>query len=190
MNQKAQRETMKKILLFGGSFDPPTKGHVNAITQWMDGFDEVWVVPVFQHPYASKSKTMSSFEDRITMAQLAFNPLEKVRVRDSEFWISAEKGGGSVFTHELIQAFKGDNPYCEFHLLIGSDVLKDIEMGRWTNTSYIREAIAGFCVVQRDEISSTSIRDWIRRGGFVPHAWISEKVQKYILEHKLYPADY
>ena len=55
---------MTKVL-YPGSFDPMTKGHMNIVEQASDLFDEV-IIAVMQNPYLLCNKVlMESFENLI-----------------------------------------------------------------------------------------------------------------------------
>ena len=61
-----------KLALFGGSFDPPHRGHVALARLAMDRLrlDRVLIAPVGTQPL--KHETAASFEDRVEMVRLAF----------------------------------------------------------------------------------------------------------------------
>ncbi len=67
---------MKKIAVFGGSFNPPHVAHQMILTYISNcfDFDEIWVNPVYRH-YFSKDKYLVSSSDRLKMASLAFEKL-------------------------------------------------------------------------------------------------------------------
>ena len=72
-----QHMSRRSILLYGLSANPPTGygGHVGLVQHFLPAFDEIWVVPVYQHPYPSKSNHLVSYEHRVQMCQLAFGDL-------------------------------------------------------------------------------------------------------------------
>lgn len=64
-------------VLYPGSFDPITKGHMNIISQARDLFDEV-IVAVLQNPL--KINGMFSIEERVAMIQHLYEKYQKVKV--------------------------------------------------------------------------------------------------------------
>ncbi|CAN0406703.1 unnamed protein product [Ascophyllum nodosum] len=86
-----------KVLLFGTSGNPPTgrDGHSGIVDYFvnLERFDELWVLPVYKHMFASKRDTMAepgapTFEDRVEMCRLSFETCStgscKVRVLETE----------------------------------------------------------------------------------------------------------
>jgi len=72
----------KRIVIFGGSFNPPGTHHVKMITPLLVAFDEVIVVPCGDRPDKPTTGAVSA-ADRAAMAHLAFgNIATKVRVDD------------------------------------------------------------------------------------------------------------
>ena len=67
---------MTKVL-YPGSFDPITKGHMNIIEQASNLFDEV-VVAVLQN--SSKKTSMFSLEERVEMIEKLYERVENVKV--------------------------------------------------------------------------------------------------------------
>ena len=64
-------------VLYAGSFDPITKGHMNIIDQASSLFDEV-IVAVMQNPL--KEAGLFTLEERIKMIQELYQKTDKVRV--------------------------------------------------------------------------------------------------------------
>ena len=64
-------------VLYPGSFDPITKGHMNIISQASDLFDEV-IVAVLQNPL--KINGMFSIEERVAMIHHLYEKYQKVKV--------------------------------------------------------------------------------------------------------------
>ncbi len=61
-------------VLYPGSFDPITKGHMNIISQASELFDEV-IVAVLQNPL--KINGMFSIEERVAMIQHLYEKYQK-----------------------------------------------------------------------------------------------------------------
>ena len=60
---------MPEIALFGGSFDPPHVGHLLAAAYVLatEPVDELWLVPVFEHPLGKKPA--APFEHRVELCE-------------------------------------------------------------------------------------------------------------------------
>ena len=67
---------MNKVL-YPGSFDPITKGHMNIINQASDLFDEV-IVAVLQNP--NKKNTFFTIEERLEIIKELYDKIENVKV--------------------------------------------------------------------------------------------------------------
>lgn len=68
-------------VLYPGSFDPITKGHMNIIEQASELFDEV-VVAVLRNP--KKNSGMFSIEERVQMIEELYSRMNNVKVISSE----------------------------------------------------------------------------------------------------------
>ena len=73
---------VKKICLFGTSANPPTGkgGHVGVVEALLqlNAFDEIHIVPVYNHTFHSKRNQLISYNHRIAMCELAFHELIKM----------------------------------------------------------------------------------------------------------------
>lgn len=121
----------RRVAFFGGSFDPPHIGHVLATAYVLatQDVDVVLVAPVFKHPFA---KSLTSFDDRMTMCRLAFAWLPGVEISDVEARL-----GGESLTLRTLEHLVGDRPGDAFRLVIGSDVVADLP--KWHRFDRIAE---------------------------------------------------
>ncbi|MFO0613981.1 MAG: nicotinate-nicotinamide nucleotide adenylyltransferase [Polyangiaceae bacterium] len=178
------------VAIFGGSFNPPHVGHV-LLTAWvlaLEPVDRVVVVPVFHHPFA---KDLAPFEHRFAMCELAFAGIRGVSVST----IERDLGGDSL-TLRTLQRFAADSPTWRMRLVIGSDVVADLD--KWHRWDLV-EKLAPPLVVPRagagtppgkavlPEVSSTDVRAHFRdrdAGGL--RRMVPRRVVEYALAHDLY----
>jgi nicotinate-nucleotide adenylyltransferase len=107
------------IALFGGSFDPPHRGH-QAIVENLSSFediDRVIVMPAFLNPF--KQSTLASAKQRLGWCNRVFAG-DKVAV--SDFEVSQER---AVYTIETLKALS--ETYDIKYLVIGSDNIAQIQ---------------------------------------------------------------
>lgn len=110
---------MSKVLVFGGSFDPPHKEHVNMCKSAMSelGISKLVIVPTFLPPH--KSAGFLSFEDRCELIKIAFDGIDFV-IDDIEN--IRKKDNYSAFILPLLKQKYGDIVY-----LIGGDSLEHFD---------------------------------------------------------------
>lgn len=174
-----------EIALFGGSFDPPHVGHL-LTAAWVlltEPVDELWLVPVNQHPFGKQMT--GSFEERASLCEQALASLGLARARVSR--LEAELGG-EVRTVDLLEHLNAARPADRFALVMGSDILA--ETPQWKRFDRI-EQLARIIPVQRKghqqhqqrggtaeallpEVSSSAVRARLAAGedvsGLVPRA--------------------
>ena len=109
-----------RIAVFGGSFNPPHKGHVNAAIQAKEtlGADKLLVIPTATAPHKAAVENTPPASERLAMTQLAFQGLEGVEVSDIEI-----ARGGLSYTAETLLELQKIYPRDEFILLMGADML-------------------------------------------------------------------
>lgn len=185
---------MKKIGIFGGTFNPPHRGHINAAKAFCDFIkpDLFFVVPTAIPPLKDKADVLA--EKRLEMCRLAF---DFASVSDFEV-----NGGGISYTYKTIEHFKSLYPDARLYLLIGTDQLMQLErwkkldyllenvifavVSRFSDTTAIDSAVAGHSdrfiriPVSETVISSTDIRN----GNGMDY--LTANVSEYIKENKLY----
>lgn len=122
------------IGILGGSFDPPHFGHIFLCHYALESteIEKVLIVPCFNHPF---NKSLSTFEHRFNMCQLAFEIFgNSVEVTDIE-----RELGGISYSINTIKYLKNTHPDNQYFFLIGSDVLKDTN--KWKNFEVIKSLV-------------------------------------------------
>lgn len=160
---------MKNVALFGGAFDPPTKGHMaiaEAVLE-LPHIDEVWFMPCYVHMF---DKRMQSYDTRVEMLRLMTNGNDSLKV--SQFEREHNLITGS--TYELLTRLNGSSwDYAEgsFSFIAGLDNANSIE--KWHRWAEIIKLVA-FIVLPR--------------GGQAPSkaAWYSKKPHS-ILDKEIPP---
>jgi nicotinate (nicotinamide) nucleotide adenylyltransferase len=161
----------RTVLLFGTSANPPTglQGHA-GIVRWAATeahvrfpqtteavrADEVWVLPVFHHPFTEKHR-MPSFEDRLAMAHLAFDRLSgaegRVFIKDTERTVHLEAASRSkdawAGTIDVVRHLIREHPSTRFALLLGQDTYRDLATGKWKEAPQLT-ALVPIVVVARE----------------------------------------
>lgn len=110
------------IVLFGGAFDPPQLGHQQVTKALLasPGIDEVWYVPVKQHPFGKQLQTTD--HHRLAMLQLIQVP----RTRLETFEFNHDEASLSYIT---LRTLSTEHPEHSFSWVIGSDNLA--EFHKW-----------------------------------------------------------
>lgn len=192
--------TPRRIALLGGSFDPPHLGHVYmtlAVLQRTD-IHEVWVLPCADHVDKSDQ---APFKERIKMCRLAFSHLRNVHVSEVEAHLPKPN-----YTVDTLQALTSSRPEWEWFFVVGQDLLEDIPS--WSRAEELTDLATLMVVprqgypavdapeeagepihvdisVQLPEMSSTTIRKVLRRGGRAD-GFLDRWVAEYVVEKSLY----
>lgn len=172
-----------RVAVFGGTFDPPHKGHSTLINQvlGLNIIDEVWLIPVFIPPLKrEEAVTVASASDRFKMCLLLADTIKlksRVKVLDIEI-----KRQGKSYTYNTVQELKKKYPNYKFYFLIGSDWLKDLD--KWYKIDELLNEIE-FIVLPRTGVSSTVIRRMVKRGLSITN-FVPKGIADYIESHNLY----
>ena len=174
--------------VFGGSFDPPHQGHIQAVS-WLltrGGCARVIIVPCWSHAF---DKDMASFEHRMEMCRLAFLDFgDAVLISDVESALPAPS-----YTINTLLELHAIYPDDRFRLVIGSDILAETD--KWREFDRITEIAppivlnrAGFASAgdgKFPEVSSTQVRELLASGVDCSEL-IHDDVFSYINRNSLY----
>ncbi|RHY32333.1 hypothetical protein DYB32_002644 [Aphanomyces invadans] len=118
-------------------------GHMGCVEHFACEFDEVWVLPVYQHIYSSK-RHLETFEHRVAMLELARQAIphgDRVRVVQAEkdVWMHALAAAPAgtdpcsirIGTVDIVEHLKTQHPDVEFSWLLGADTYMDLLQGKW-----------------------------------------------------------
>jgi nicotinate-nucleotide adenylyltransferase len=137
-----------RVALFGGSFDPPHRGHLAIATAAADAFDldEVLFAPAGRQPLKPESAP-APFADRVAMLSLACIP-------DPRFGVSSldapHPDGTPNYTIETLTALHQLLPGDTILVLVGADSFLDLP--RWRDPRHLLE-LAEWIVVSRPGFS-------------------------------------
>lgn len=114
---------MKKLLIFGGTFNPPHKGHIDLLKACENVInpDEIMVIPSNIPPH-KEAHDLASSNDRVSMCRLAFSEFSNLTVSDIEI----ERKGKS-FTVDTLAEIKEKYPQHKLYFVTGSDMYLTLE---------------------------------------------------------------
>ena len=116
---------MKRIGIFGGSFNPIHLGHTALAAYICEQgvVDEVWLMVSPQNPLKQNRELLDE-KERLHMARLAVAPYPMLKACDFEFTLPRPS-----YTYHTLQALRKAYPDHEFSLIIGEDNWQSF--GRW-----------------------------------------------------------
>lgn len=198
-----------KLGLFGGSFDPIHRGHIEPVKAAREalGLDRVIYLPTAVPPHKPGSVLAPAYS-RYAMVEMAL--LDEEGLYASPFELTP---GRPAYTIETLEHFQRTNPGAELCLLIGGDSYADLD--HWVRWREIVDA-ARLVVLTRPgwtleetslspelaelaksgrvvflgqppvDISSTRLREMFARGELPPPGILPESVVRYVHKYDLY----
>ena len=114
-----------KILLYGGTFDPPHWGHINNLRAAMQAVqpDKVIVMPAGIPPHKAASATPGSL--RLQMCRCFLQLGEQVEISDWEILHE-----GKSYTVNTLRMLHSTYPDAQLYLTVGSDMLTSFRTWR------------------------------------------------------------
>lgn len=141
---------MKKMGLFGGSFDPIHKGHVSMALRLAQALelDGVVLMPTFVPPHKIR-ENMASAAHRLAMCRLIADEHPLLQVSDLEL-----KRGGASFTVDTLTALREQHPDAQWYLLVGADMFTTLRT--WHRFADIAK-MAVLCTIAREGTDTTKL---------------------------------
>lgn len=178
---------MKKVGIFGGSFNPIHTGHIALAKSLCEkaGLDEVWFMVSPQNPFKQAATDLLDDSLRFKLVEKALKGESQLKACNYEFHLPKPS-----YTWHTLQALSKDYPDIAFTLLIGGDnwaafdkwFHHDDILAHYPIVVYPRQEASigavpqGVTIVETPllNISSTQIRQAILQGesihGMVPEA--------------------
>jgi nicotinate-nucleotide adenylyltransferase len=134
---------MRRIGVFGGTFDPPHVGHlVTAVNVRHALALDVVLLVVANDPWQkSGERTLSSAADRLAMVMAAVGDVEGLEASDLEL-----RRGGTSYTADTLAELHASEPDAELFLVLGSDAAAGLPS--WDRVDEVRQG-ATIVVVTR-----------------------------------------
>ena len=192
-----------KIGIFGGSFNPPHKMHLNIVEELLNEkvLDKVIIVPTGLH-YSYKNNLVSN-EHRYNMLKLMTKHNDKIEISDFEF------KDEEIHSFDTLEYYKNIYKNDTLYFVCGLDNISYVD--KWYKGEYLLNNYK-FLVVTRDTnnldeillkyekykdniiitniesntISSSYIRDELKNKNYNLNNYLDQKVIDYIIENKLY----
>ena len=183
---------MKKILIFGGAFDPIHQAHIAVATKASQELDipDVWFLLANQPRWKSN---VTSYHHRYNMLSLAIKDYPNFKISEEE-----KLNTHTTYTIDTAYQLLAKYPETKFYYLIGTDQLERLHL--WKDIDelteifqfvhirrfYSKEAqenqeLFGVITIDIDPIESSSTQ--VRQGDL---SLVSKEVMDYIYEHQLY----
>jgi nicotinate-nucleotide adenylyltransferase len=190
---------MKKVGIFGGTFDPIHFGHINLIIEMLEKSDlnEILICPAFLSPHKLDKPPLTKAFDRMKMTEIAIEDIQNVSVSDVEI-----KRKGISYTIDTLRGLK--EKFYDIRLIIAEDSLPSFDKWKdykeilkiappligcraYFESLKVPEGITSknFIRTKQFEITSTEIRERLKKNFYVKHL-LPSKVLDYIIENDLY----
>jgi nicotinate-nucleotide adenylyltransferase len=140
------------IAIFGGSFDPPHKGHQLIVEKAIENLqiDKLFVVPAYLNPF--KTSSLADASTRLSWCHTLFDSIDRVNVDDYEI-----KEGKSTVTSQSVKHF--NQTYDVKYLIIGSDNLSTLT--KWHAFEWLNETVT-WVIATRDNhhLDTDGLNQW------------------------------
>ena len=147
---------MKKIAVYGGSFDPPHKGHklLAENLAWVCGAQRVIIIPTALSPF--KSSSSATAEDRLNMCKIFFNE-DLFTVSDVEI-----RRGGKSYTIDTLNEIKKQYPDSELYLFMGDDMI--LSFNKWYRYDEILKLATIVCGCRTENLQELqNINNYVKK---------------------------
>lgn len=198
---------MKKIIIFGGTFNPVHKGHrqmLDALSRF-ENVEKIYIIPTKIPPH-KESDFLADEQQRLHMCKLLASHYDRVEVCDIEL-----QRAGKSYTVDTLRAFKERFPECSLYITIGGDSV--VSFTKWRNYKEIIDNAGLICFSRGDissqeytsalnelkgiganvtlltdpidNISSTMIRNALKSSDTVKQ-YLDSDIYNYIIENRIY----
>jgi len=189
----------RRVVVFGGSFDPPTLAHeeIIRICLQLPQFQQVWVMPSCNR---ADKQIATSQAQRAAMLQIVWREVfacdPRLVISDVELQL-----GPPTQLRRTLEVLATQHADVEFWFAYGGDAYAD--MANWEGAEDFMPSMRALVFTEHglpvtsdrvvrlhvpdavQDMSSTQVRAAVARGEGVG-AWVSAPVQRYITEHHLY----
>ena len=122
----------KKIALYGGSFNPPHRGHLEAARTALDELDpdRFLIMPDNLPPHKQLEEGSPTPDERLRLCRLCFSGLQGIKISEMEI-----RRKGKSYTYDTVCELQRQNPKASLTLVIGTDMFHSFE--EWYHFEYL-----------------------------------------------------
>ncbi len=144
---------MKRIGIFGGSFDPPHIGHIQAAKKAAQvlNLDKLLLIPAATPPH--KGVRFVTGEQRLQMLRIACQGDAVLEASDLEI-----ARGGVSYTYQTLQQLHSYYPDARLYLLMGTDMFLSLDSWKQPETILELATLAVFYRGEKNEVSDIRCR--------------------------------
>jgi len=189
-----------KVFFYGGTFDPPHKGHKLIVEYCLEKCDKLILIPNKKSPN-KLSNPIATFKQRKDMLKILFN--------DNKIIISDFEGNSNKdnYTYLTINHLKKIYKNSDLTMVIGNDQL--VNLKKWKKNNFILDEVKILCfnrqILYKDkseadligniefvekfniDISSSKIRSSMLNKSIKSlENMLNNKIIKYIMKEKIY----
>ena len=146
---------MDKIGIFGGTFNPPHKGHLKLAEQMADTLElaRVLIIPSCIPPH-KQAPQLASGEDRLALCRELFRG-GRFQFSDMEL-----RRGGRSYTSDTVRRLRERFPSDELYLIMGSDML--VTLHAWHEPEEILRCCR-ICAASRGDLHRMELEQYVAR---------------------------
>ena len=118
---------MKKLIFFGGTFDPPHNEHIAELKAAIEetGAEKAIIMPTSSPPH-KETFFKATDADRLEMCRLAFGDINGAEVSDFEI-----NAGGKSYSYVTLDYLKKKYPDYKILFLMGTDMLASFDKWKY-----------------------------------------------------------
>ena len=158
MKKLEKSKKIKKIGIYGGSFDPIHFGHINLAIEVLENsdLDEILFCPAYISPHKKEKPSVADPEKRLEMTKIALEDINFFSVCNEEI-----KRGGISYTIDTISSFRQYEKIgtTDLYLIIGIDNLS--EFHRWKDPDKVLDQVK-VVVIRRSGYNDRSLLEKYR----------------------------
>ena len=142
-----------RVLVYGGSFDPPHVGHIRSVQTAAAALkpDKILLIPAAEPPHKKLSGTSPAPAERLAMAELAAAEIPGCQALDMELART-----GPSYTSDTLRQLRRQYPEGEIIFLLGTDML--LTLDSWHEPETIL-SLASVAVFARETGRQTEIEE-------------------------------
>ena len=144
---------MAKIGIYGGSFNPPHLGHIQAAKSFQEelGLDKLLIIPAAEPPHKQLPSGSPDAQTRLEMVRLAAAELPFAEVDDLEL-----RREGASYTVDTLKELRKRYPDDDLYFCMGTDMFQSFDS--WYQPKKI-VALSKVAMVHREETDMAQLRE-------------------------------